>query len=109
MGEAIKPDEVIEPESDFGRVSYLIMDSYRRNKGRTLGTDQVQALGDGMLNMAQTIEMAKNYTLAIEALIFKMGEELGLKNEEVYNLVAQIQQGVPVEDIEVKKRKFWTP
>ena len=108
---AVVADEVITPEeaSDFGRVIPLIMDSYKRKNGRTFDPDQVRAMAEGMLSMANTIDMAKTYTLAIEAMLFKMGDALGLSETDVYDIVAKIQQGVPLDEIEVKKRKFWTP
>lgn len=40
----------------FGRVVPLLMDSYGRMKGRTFDPDQVAALAEGLLEMANTID-----------------------------------------------------
>ena len=102
----VAPDE---PESPFGRVVPLLMDSYKRNKGRTLDPEQVAAACEGMLSMSNTIQMATEYVTGMEALVFKMGEALGMTAEEAYDVLAQLQQGVSVEEINIRKRRIWTP
>lgn len=40
----------------FGRVVPLLMDSYGRMKGRTFDPDQIEALAEGLLEMANAID-----------------------------------------------------
>ena len=60
-----RPDDFAEM-SDFGRVTVLIMESYEKGKGRTLGDKQIAALAEGMLDMANTIQAGIAYTEQIE-------------------------------------------
>lgn len=107
--DVIPTDDTMPTRTELGFVVPLLMDSYQRKNGRTFDAHQVAAMAEGFLDMANTINMGVAYTQIIENLVFKMGESLGLGTDEVYNIFAQINQGVAVEDIEIKKRKFWTP
>lgn len=65
----------------FGRVVPLLMDSYGRNKGRQFEPDQVAALAEGLLEMANTIDQ---------------------QIEEIGSLQRQLEEAKP-------SKKIWTP
>lgn len=82
--------EVAQPEQEptaFGRVVPLLMDSYTRKNGRTFDPNQVAALAEGLLDMANTIDSQITYIGELQAEIAGLQEEVE----------------------EAKKKKLWQP
>ncbi len=75
LGEEVRYE--IEPEdfaemSDFGRATHLLMESFTHGRGRVLDKNQVKALAEGLLDMANTIQAGVAYTEQIDAEIVEL-------------------------------------
>ena len=66
-----RPDDYAD-QSDFQRVVVLLMESYKKSRGRTLDPSQVEALADGLLSMADTVQAGVAYTEQIDAEIIEL-------------------------------------
>ena len=66
-----RPDDYAD-QSDFGRTTVLLMESYEGGRGRTLDPSQVKALAEGLLSMADTIQAGVAYTEQIDAEIAEL-------------------------------------
>ncbi len=66
-----RPDDYAD-QSDFQRVVVLLMESYNKGRGRTLDPSQVEALADGLLSMADTVQAGVAYTEQIDAEIIEL-------------------------------------
>ena len=66
-----RPDDYAD-QSDFQRVVVLLMESYKKGRGRTLDPSQVEALADGLLSMADTVQAGVAYTEQIDAEIAEL-------------------------------------
>ncbi len=66
-----RPDDYAD-QSDFGRATVLLMESYDGGRGRSLDPSQVKALAEGLLDMADSIQAGVAYTEKIDAEIAEL-------------------------------------
>ncbi len=81
LGEEVRYE--VEPKdfaemSDFGRATHFLMESYAAGRGRVLDGNQVKALAEGLLEMADTIQAGVAYTEQVEEELSELKEKRGL-------------------------------